>query len=436
VPLGALSSSFDAFATPGAEVQSEAAESAAERAAPSGVPAAGGQGLLQAAVDAPLVVVGVVRAPERLDERSWRAQIELEAVLAGEAEPGSVRTLAWEELARDRPRRFDEGTRILAALGPLPGWSIWRERLRDVDADAEGQVLGVARRGRAFLRDPDPATLDLLAGFLALAPEDRTEAPGIRALAALAAGAHPALAEDALDALARAPALSELLGEPARGDLARLLADPDRPRALQRQALALVGQRRLEALRPVLRSLQKASAPLAPEALAAEARLDGDLAAERVATLMEREEPGVRAVAVRFAPVSLEPDPAAAALAADPAPSVRAAAAEALGARRGVGAYDPLLDALGDPEEAVRAAAARALGALGAPVVPRLAEVALEQDDPVVARGAILALARAAAHGEARADATKALRALAASHPDPKLRGLAGFLSGVPQGRH
>jgi len=436
VTLGALPSSFGAFASPGRELSAQGAETAVERAAASGVPAAGGQGLLQAAVDAPLVAVGVVGAPEPLDERSWRAQIELEAVLAGDAEPGSVRTLAWEELARERPRRFDEGTRILAALGPLPGWSIWRERLRDGGTEGEGQTLGVARRGRAFLRDPDPATLDLLAAFLALAPEDRTAAPGIRALAALAAGAHPALAEDALDALARAPALSELLGEPGRRDLARLLADPDRPGALRRGALDLVGERGLEALRPALRPLQEAGAPLAPEALAAEARLDGGLAAERVAGLIEREEPGVRAVAVRFAPVSLEPDPAAAALAADPATSVRAAAAEALGARRGMGAYDPLLDALRDPEEEVRAAAARALGALGAPAVPRLAQVALEQEDPVVARGAILALARAAAHGEGGAEATKALRALAASHPDPKLRGLAGFLSGVPQGRH
>ncbi len=374
------------------------------------MPAAGGHVLLDAAAEAPLVVLGVVGEPEPLDARSWRAGLRIERA-------GDVTPIAWEELAPERPRRFDAGTRVLVALERLPGWSIWRTRL------AGREALGVGRRGEAFLRDPDPETLDLVARYLAVAPEEREREPGVAALAALAASATPAVAGSALARLERVPGLAGRLDPSARGELARLLVAAGRPLELRRQTVRLAGGRRLVSLRPELELLAAPGSPLAADALAARVQIDGGLSAQDVRVLLQRAEPEVRGVALREAPASMQPDPALAALASDPAPAARVGAVQGLAARRGMDAFDTLVPLLGDADPQLQGAAVVAVAGLGEPAVPRLLALA-QAGDLDAARGPMLALARIGAPG------APALVVLAESHPEPRVRGFARFLLG------
>ena len=67
----------------------------------------------------------------------------------------------------------------VVALEPLPTGSLWRTRFPNGDA------LAVAARGNAFLWEPDTATLDALAAYLALESSARSESRGVSALLAL-----------------------------------------------------------------------------------------------------------------------------------------------------------------------------------------------------------------------------------------------------------
>ncbi|RIK96123.1 MAG: hypothetical protein DCC71_22635, partial [Proteobacteria bacterium] len=129
-----------------------------------------------------------------MDRHGHRATLAVERDLAEpgpRATPESV-TIGWEELAEGRVPRFRAGERVLVALEKLPGHSIWRQRFPKRDA------LAVAGGGAAFLRDPDAATVDRLARYLAVAPAEREEAPGVEALAAIVAHATDALARGAV----------------------------------------------------------------------------------------------------------------------------------------------------------------------------------------------------------------------------------------------
>jgi len=392
--------------------------------AASGVPAAGGAPLLAAAGEALAIVLAVVRAPRRLDDRAWLARFEVERSLAGSPAAGDRVAVAWDEPARGRAPRFVEGTRVLVALAPLPAWSVWRERLDGREA------LGVAREGDAFLRDPSEADITLLARWLDLPEASRGGPAGVAVLAALVAHASPPLAGAALERLEATPGLATRLSPEAHADLAGALGDTGRPEALRQGVLDLVGARGLAGLRPAVAALGAPGAPLAAEAQEALARLDGGLDAERVHALLARSEAGVRAVALRHAPASLEPDPARTRLAEDPAPEVRAAAARALARRRGMAAWDVLAPHLDDPDDVVRGAAIRALGGLGAPAVPRLVARARKASGVDAARPALLALALAGPDG------ARALHELAAAHPDARVRAMARFLLGRPPEGH
>ncbi len=162
----------------------------------------------------------------RVDLHGRAAELALERSLRGDLAPGERVRIAWEELGGDAPGRFRTGDRILVALEPLPDLSLWRQRF------PEGGTLAVAGRGAAFLRDPDPASVDLLAAYLALPAGARGGEAGSRALAALVAGAEPGLAAGALAGLAPLE-----LGTPATGALARALAVETRPLDLRRGLL-------------------------------------------------------------------------------------------------------------------------------------------------------------------------------------------------------
>ncbi len=371
-------------------------------------PAAAGTDLLRAAELATTTLAGTIRSPRQLDLHGWAAELEIERVLAGEA-AGARARVAWEERATRRPPRFAEGDRVLLALEPLPPGSLWTRRFPTRNA------LAVAADGKAFLRWPDPRSLDLLERYLALPSVRRLEPPGVEALARLVAGADSALAAEALARLDAVPGLSKRLDEEARGTLAAALSDAERPLDLRVGLLDLVARARLAALRPAAQSLAEPGSPLEPEALAALAAIDGGLPAERARALLLRAEPAVRAVAARH---GASPERLTVLLRSDPSTRVRLAAVETLVAIRGAAAIDTASPALFDPDPEVSAAAARAIGGLGAAAVPSLRALAVERAGPQ-APGPLMALALAGPHGVA------ALRGIALEHPDAKVRRLA-----------
>ncbi len=371
---------------------------------------AAGSGLLEASLEAPYVVVGEVGPVEALDEVAHRAGLRVETVLRGETTPGATLAIAWEELARERPRRFDPGTRILVALEPLPGWSIWRTRLEGASA------LAVADRGRAFLRNPDAPSIEGLAAVLSGSADARTP------LAALTVQGAPALAHSALERLAATPGLGQGLSPAALASLRALLVSEERTPALRARWLEVIAERKLAVFSDDVRAQFAKGKPLAAEAIAAWIGLGNVPSAEQARGWLAREEADVRAAAFTHAAAGL-PDAALRKGLEDPVAEVRAAAIRALVERKGVWALADVEPFLASPNGAEGAAAARALGELGAPVVPPLVEK-IRTGPAKAARGAVLALAFAGPEG------SRALRALADSHEDPTIRALAGFLLG------
>jgi len=359
-----------------------------------------------------------VSAPARVDLHGRVAELALERSLHGDLAPGERLRIAWEELGSDAPGRFREGDRILVALEPLPDLSLWRQRF------PEGGALAVAGRGAGFLREPDAASVNLLAAYLALPPGARGGDAGAQALAGLVAGAEPGLATGALAGLA-----SLELGPPATEALARALADETRPLALRRGILALAAERRLGALRPGIERLARAPGPLAPDALEALARLDGPLPAARVRELLASSDPALRTVAVRQAGATLGVGELAERLRSDPDAGVRAAAVGALAARGGEEALEAASPGFFDPEPVVRREAITKIGARGAEAVPLCLRLAFERRSPE-AGAPVAALAVAGPAGR------DALAELATRHSDPKLRELARLALGKPLPEH
>jgi hypothetical protein len=381
--------------------------------------------LFRALERSPLSVVATLVSPRALDGEAFAGTLAVELTLAGEAQRGARLELAWEELARARPVRFADGDRVLLALEPLPGASIWRQRLPD---PAERlRTFGIAERGDAFVRDPSTGAIQLIEHFLALPAELRDANPGVAHLVRLAEMAPQTLAAAALERLSEVDALDRALDERSSARLAKvLLRDP----GLSRTTLELIERRRLESLRPALlgRASPDGSGP-APvyEGLG---RLDGSLPAALTVALLERVDSAPhRVVGARYAAVSAT-ERLARLLRQDGSPEVRAAAVSRLVELHGVEEIDRVLYALEDPDPTVRARAMLAVGELGGEAVPPLRRV-VEVGSPRAARTAVGAL-RAAGR-----DGTRALSEIAESHPDEGVRDLARIALGRPVGhRH
>ena len=386
-------------------------------AAGAGVPAPGGEPLLAAAETATATALGTLEQPGQVDLHGWAASLQVERVLTGDLAPGSKVRIAWEELSRGRPARFRDGDRILVALDPLPGASLWSQRFPNRDA------LAVAAGGDAFLRTPDAASVETLAAYLALAPEQRLAGPGVEALTDLLSRAQPPLARAALARLAELPGLDSKISYAARQQLAHAVADPGRPTELRQGVLRLIGGRKLRSLRPAAELQAQEGSPLRSEALGALAALDGGMPADRVARLLESEDPAVRGVAVRNAPGTPSERRLARLLREDPDPQVRAAAVEALLAAQGEAAVGPASAALFDSDAGVREAAVRGLASLGAAAVPTL-ENLVERRVGEEVGAPLAALALAGPAGRA------ALERIAALHPDEQVRALARAMTG------
>lgn len=384
--------------------------------------APGGAPVLRGAETAQRVVAGRIDAAAQIDRHGWRATLAVErdllAPATGAATAAESLAIGWEELAEGRPPRFAAGDRVLVALEPLPGQSLWRKRFPKRDGFA------VAERGTAFLRDPDAATLDTLARLLRVAPAEREESPGVEALAEIVRSASAPVAEGAVARLESVAGLGGKLREPAALALGAALGSEARPDSLRRALLRLAAARRLDGLRAPIADLAARPGPLAGDAWAALATLDGGLPVDTVKRLLDNGDPAVRAVAVRHAAGTSEQPRALVAARSDPSPAVRAAALEASIATGAPEALEVGCAALDDPDPNVRLAAGEALGARGAEVVPRLREVALARSGSRAA-GPLGALAFAGPEGQA------ALLELSHTHPNAETRGLARLLLGL-----
>jgi hypothetical protein len=364
--------------------------------------------------------VGTVGPAVRLDVRGLAADLVVERVLAGEIRPESRQRIAWEEVSPQRALRFPEGAKLVIALEPLPSGSLWRARF------PEGGALAVAARGNAFLREPDAGTIDALAAYLALESSDRSDAPGVSALLALAADGHPSLAAAALAKLDTTRELDARLTEAARGSYRRLLNDAGRPPSIRLQALELAGRRALRSLRSAIAPLARPGSPLEAAALTTIAQIDGGLSKSTAEELLLRSDAAVREVAVRYARAGIDDARLEDLMEKDPAPVVRAASLEILMERRGSVALDAALPLLFDPDPLVTRTASVEIGSLGSAAVPKLRRL-LERrpfDQPRELAPAAFALAMAGPEGRS------ALGEIASSHPDPRVRRLAGLALG------
>ena len=384
--------------------------------------AAGGVRLVEALEAAPAAVVAVVAEPRQIDAHGHTALLRVESALAGPVPDGAELRIGWEELAASRAPRFAEGERILVALEPVPGASIWAARFPD--PKLRSRVFGVSMGGDAFLRAPSSASVEGLRHYLKLAARDRDGANGAALLAELAAQAEPPLAVGAAERLARHPGLAEELDPAAAAFLVRALLRTDAGPALSAALLDAIAREQPPALRAPLEALvaREALAPaVAFEALAA---LDSGVAPARASRLLAASSPAHREVAARHASGPGAREELTRLARSDPEPSVRAVAVERLFALGGASALEDGLSALHDPDASVRGAAARELGSLGASAVAGLRRTA-DSGDPDAARAAVVAL-----HLTGTSEATDALAEIAESHRDESVRALAAIALG------
>jgi hypothetical protein len=397
-----------------------ASAAAATPTPPVDKPRAAPGALLAPAETASHVVLGTVGALRALDAQGWSAELAVERALAGGSAPGAKLRIAWEELAPSRAVRFAQGERVLLALEPLPNGSLWMKRFPRRDAWA------VAGRGEAFAREPAPATLDAIAGYLRLPRTARAGSPGVTALAQVARAAELRAALEALDLLAARPALGPQLVPAGRDALAALLLDPARSDEVRASALALTARRRLRALEPELRKLSaeggRALAPLAVEALAA----IGALSPEEARRYGASNDPRMRAAILRGAPASFDAAKLETLARRDADAGVRGAALEALARREGARAAGAAVDALFDADADVQAAALRVLPAFPAESAALLRARAFgpRAGDAGAARPALAGLSLLGRDGAA------VLREIERDHPNEEVRRLAQFLLG------
>lgn len=386
-------------------------------------PAAGGTGLVMALEQSPYALVAVFEAPRALDGEAYVAMARVEQTLTGQTHERVE--VVWEERARQRPVRFAAGDRVLLALEPLPGHSIWRQRIPD--AEQRARSLYVAQEGAAFARAPSAGALLELEHYLRLPPDLRERATGVGYLAALAEGAEPPIAISALERLSAVSGLDVQLDYAASANLVRTLLRDDEDGAVRERALALVGSGPLRALRPLLIVLA-AREPLAPAAIfEALGRIDGALPSEQALRLLASGEAPERRAGARYASgAAVQRLPTV--LRSDPVAAVRGAAATRWLEVEGVGGADRASPALRDSDAQVRNDTVMALGRLGPDAVPVL-RAAIETAPPDVARSAVAALT--VAGGPA---SKTALREIADTHPDEGVRMLAGAAIGRPIG--
>ncbi|MEO8602113.1 MAG: HEAT repeat domain-containing protein, partial [bacterium] len=385
-------------------------------------PSAPGLPLLASAERAPLVVVGRLDDVAPLDASAFAASLRVTRVLRGDTKPGATLTIAWEEPGRPRTPRLAAGQTVLVALEVLPSQSLWRAR-----AQTRPGLRLIAGNGDAFWPAPAAPDVGVLAAYLAL-PANASAAARASALARLCDKGSDVLTTAGIAHLAASPALTGALDARATATLMHVAGEARRALNVRRAVVVLAGNARLAAAAAALERLTAPANPLAAAALTAVAQIRGGLPPAQVQDLLEQSNAQLRAVGARYATGGLAERRLPALARADSAPEVRIAAIAGLTAAHTVWGVDGCLPALADADPSVRSAAARALGGLGAAAVPALEDAA--RGVPALAPGAVAALALAGPSGAA------ALRRLAQNGPNESLRALARLALGKGPDEH
>jgi hypothetical protein len=382
--------------------------------------ATGGVSILPSTARARSVVAGTVMHPEPVDDHAWKAGLRVDRVLLGPAALGDTLTIAWEELSQGRAVRFTGGERVLVVLEPLPTQSLWRRRfpLRD-----GAGVSVVAARGEAFLRAPDAVTLDGLQHYLALAPAARDGDPGTLRLAELVAGAHPAVAHEALTILEQQPARVAVLGAAGAASLLRTAQDVGRDGRLRARALRLAFDQRLAGSRETARALAESDPVLRADAYRALAALPDGLGPDTVAMLLEDPTPELRIVAVEAGGAHAGRARLVELMRNDASPAVRLAAGRALLAHHGSAGITDAAVLLDDPNAGVRTGIAETIGRIGAPAVAPLHAV-VDGPSERAALAAVIGLSHAGEEGG------EALETIEKTHRQESIRAFAGLALG------
>ena len=372
------------------------------------------------------VVVGSFEQVSPLAHSAHLGVLRVEQVVAGDEPERPLVEVVWEEPGLTVPARFAPGHRALVGLAPLPTASIWKTRLPD--GEQRARVVAIGGNGRASLARPSGAEIDLLAHYLALAPDAKAGDAGLTRLAQLAALAEPGLARAALARLARAhAAATRPLPREAAEAIVRVARRHDAP-ALTADLVAWLERTRPEELASPLRAAVAAEEPSAPVALrAALAAVEGELEPELATDLFRSQSESERMLACRYARGDLARKRLPGLVLSDPSPKVRAVAVERWVEVGGMAALPEALRAFEDPASTVQHAALQAVAGLGEPALPELVSLA-ESGRPASARMAVGALSMM---GE---PARPALVELAAGHEDEAVRALARMALGLPIG--
>jgi HEAT repeat protein len=293
---------------------------------------------------------------------------------------------------------------------------------------SRGEVLAVSERGEAFLRAPDAKTTHLLEHYVELGAAGRNDPAAFGYLADMVAQAVEALALDALERLAEVDALAGKLPDSGVAMIARAASDESRPSVVQRRALALIADRRLQPARDtVLRLSKSGDSVVRQRALFALGDLDGGLSPDTVRVLLEDDDSRLREVGVTYVVGESADEILTKVVSADRAPRVRAIAAHRLVERKGALALDVVLPLLGDENALVRASVAKNVAGLGDVAIERLVALVKEGSEQE-AQGGVLALSMAGPAGG------KAISTIARDHSNPNIRGLAELALGKAPG--
>lgn len=380
--------------------------------------AEGGKELLPAALQARVTVEGAIESVDKLDLHGYSAHLKIDRVLTTGApvRPGVTIRLAWEELASGRGVRLSSGDRVIAALGPAPGGSLWRQRLLSREESLD--VFTLAGNGEGFLRNPSNRDGVIVERYLRLEPADRQATAGVHALTSILVDGSAQLP---LSAIALFASIDGLDTELDRGDADRWIAvvgDPRRDIVVRRALLTLMADRHIVKVSPQLRALAQPGFDLEADTWESIARLAGGLSPAEVERLLASPQADLRTVGVRWARSDDFKDRLLVIARTDPAPPVRATAIETALQLGGATMLDQVAVGLVDPDTQVRVRTATAIGLLGAAVIPAL-EGMIGSGSVERSQGAILALAQTGPAGR------EALLRISATNPDEKMRNLA-----------
>jgi len=373
------------------------------------------------------VVVGTFESVTPLAHSAHLGSFRVEQMLGGDEPAREAIDVVWEEPGLSVPARFSRGGRALLGLAPLPTASIWRMRIPDVEL--RERAVAVADDGRASLARPSLIETDLLAHYLALAPDARAGDAGMTRLAQLAAAAEPGLARSAAVRLTEVHGAAQRpVPREAADAVTRALLRRDAP-ALASELIAWIERSRPEGLAPALRAAAPSGddAPIPTALRAALAALEGELDPDLTAELIRSGDEQDRVLACRYARGDLARALLPGLVVSDRSERVRAAAVTRWVEVAGEAALPEALRALEDPAAPVRRAAVEAIAGLGEPALREL--VALTGSGR--AEAARMAVASMSLMGE---PARPALQQLAAEHEDESIRTLARIALGLPIG--